>query len=112
MRLLVLNSLIMFDVVFAFFLFLVGVTCFVYYMPGRKLTPPPPSCEDDALLIPPPPPFDTDDSVTTTAVPLSSNESEINVGQVFSSPRHKTTYIYMPEPVEKDPRLAGPVHQV
>lgn len=37
MRLLEWNSLIMFDIVFVFFLFLVGVTCLVYYLPGRKV---------------------------------------------------------------------------
>lgn len=30
------NSLLMFDVVFVFFLFLVGVTCLVYYLPPSK----------------------------------------------------------------------------
>lgn len=36
MHLLAWNSLIMFDFVFVFFLFLVGVTCLVYYLPGRR----------------------------------------------------------------------------
>ncbi|RZC35703.1 hypothetical protein BDFB_000576 [Asbolus verrucosus] len=39
MRLLTWNSLIMFDIVFVFFLFLVGVTCLVYYLPGRRPEP-------------------------------------------------------------------------
>lgn len=30
------NSLIMFDIVFVFFLFLLGVTCLVYYLPGKR----------------------------------------------------------------------------
>lgn len=30
------NSLLMFDIVFVFFLFLVGVTCLVYYLPPAK----------------------------------------------------------------------------
>lgn len=30
------NSLLMFDIVFVFFLFLVGVTCLVYYLPPSK----------------------------------------------------------------------------
>lgn len=33
MQLMTFNSLLMFDIVFVFFLFLVGVTCLVYYMP-------------------------------------------------------------------------------
>lgn len=33
MQLMTFNSLLMFDVVFVFFLFLVGVTCLVYYLP-------------------------------------------------------------------------------
>ncbi|KAF7282043.1 hypothetical protein GWI33_003471 [Rhynchophorus ferrugineus] len=37
MRLLTWNSLIMFDIVFIFFLFLIGVTCLVYYLPGRRV---------------------------------------------------------------------------
>lgn len=36
MRLLTFNSLIMFDIVFIFFLFLVGLTCLMYYIPGRR----------------------------------------------------------------------------
>lgn len=32
------NSLLMFDIVFVFFLFLVGVTCLVYYLPPSKQT--------------------------------------------------------------------------
>lgn len=36
MQLMTLNSLLMFDVVFIFFLFLVGVTCLVYYLPPGK----------------------------------------------------------------------------
>ncbi|KAK9758648.1 hypothetical protein QE152_g611 [Popillia japonica] len=39
MRFLTWNSLIMFDIVFVFFLFLIGVTCLVYYLPGRRTTP-------------------------------------------------------------------------
>lgn len=36
MQLMTLNSLLMFDLVFLFFLFLVGVSCFVYYLPGTR----------------------------------------------------------------------------
>lgn len=32
------NSLLMFDIVFVFFLFLVGVTCLVYYLPPARTT--------------------------------------------------------------------------
>uniref|UniRef100_A0A182PLJ8 Uncharacterized protein n=1 Tax=Anopheles epiroticus TaxID=199890 RepID=A0A182PLJ8_9DIPT len=39
MQLMTFNSLLMFDIVFIFFLFLVGVTCLVYYLPPRELTP-------------------------------------------------------------------------
>lgn len=38
------NSLLMFDIVFVFFLFLVGVTCLVYYLPPSKQTNPPSNC--------------------------------------------------------------------
>jgi hypothetical protein len=34
-----LNSLLMFDVVFIFFLFLVGVSCIVYYLPTPRRHP-------------------------------------------------------------------------
>ncbi|KAJ1522415.1 hypothetical protein ONE63_002702 [Megalurothrips usitatus] len=34
MQLLALNALLMFDVVFVFFLFLVGVSCLAYYLPA------------------------------------------------------------------------------
>jgi hypothetical protein len=37
MQLLTLNSLLMFDLVFLFFLFLVGVSCLAYYIPGSRL---------------------------------------------------------------------------
>lgn len=37
MQLMTLNSLLMFDIVFIFFLFLVGVTCLVYYLPPPAL---------------------------------------------------------------------------
>lgn len=36
MQLMTLNSLLMFDLVFLFFLFLVGVSCVVYYLPGSR----------------------------------------------------------------------------
>uniref|UniRef100_A0A182FIW9 Uncharacterized protein n=1 Tax=Anopheles albimanus TaxID=7167 RepID=A0A182FIW9_ANOAL len=39
MQLMTFNSLLMFDIVFIFFLFLVGVTCLVYYLPPRELSP-------------------------------------------------------------------------
>nr|XP_019564833.2 uncharacterized protein LOC109432930 [Aedes albopictus] len=38
MQLMTLNSLLMFDIVFIFFLFLVGVTCLVYYLPPPALS--------------------------------------------------------------------------
>ncbi|XP_049548222.1 uncharacterized protein LOC125959438 [Anopheles darlingi] len=49
MQLMTFNSLLMFDIVFIFFLFLVGVTCLVYYLPPRELPPPPlvPSAASD-----------------------------------------------------------------
>lgn len=36
MQLMTLNSLLMFDVVFIFFLFLVAVSCVVYYLPSQR----------------------------------------------------------------------------
>ncbi|KFB41966.1 AGAP013276-PA-like protein [Anopheles sinensis] len=48
MQLMTFNSLLMFDIVFIFFLFLVCVTCLVYYLPPRELSPAhPPLAEDD-----------------------------------------------------------------
>lgn len=38
MQLMTFNSLLMFDIVFVFFLFLVGVTCLVYYLPPSRNT--------------------------------------------------------------------------
>lgn len=38
MQLMTFNSLLMFDIVFVFFLFLVGVTCLVYYLPPARTT--------------------------------------------------------------------------
>lgn len=38
MQLMTFNSLLMFDIVFVFFLFLVGVTCLVYYLPPARHT--------------------------------------------------------------------------
>lgn len=39
MQLMTLNSLLMFDIVFLFFLFLVGVSCLVYYLPASRTNP-------------------------------------------------------------------------
>ncbi|KAK7865572.1 hypothetical protein R5R35_010106 [Gryllus longicercus] len=56
MQLLTLNSLLMFDLVFVFFLFLVGVSCLVHYLPSSpagqqaSASPPPPPA-----AAPPPP---------------------------------------------------------
>lgn len=36
MQLMTFNSLLLFDIVFVFFLFLVGVTCLVYYLPPSQ----------------------------------------------------------------------------
>lgn len=36
MQLMTFNSLLMFDLVFLFFLFLVGVSCLVYYLPATR----------------------------------------------------------------------------
>ncbi|RZF41304.1 hypothetical protein LSTR_LSTR000018 [Laodelphax striatellus] len=52
MQLMLLNSLLMFDLVFIFFLFLVGVSCIVYYLPGSSRA----ASLDDSLPPPPPPP--------------------------------------------------------
>ena len=39
MQFMTFNSLLMFDVVFIFFLFLVGVSCIVYYLPTPRRHP-------------------------------------------------------------------------
>lgn len=39
MKFMTFNSLLMFDVVFIFFLFLVGVSCIVYYLPTPRRRP-------------------------------------------------------------------------
>lgn len=44
MQLMTFNSLLMFDIVFVFFLFLVGVTCLVYYLPPAKSGGHSPNC--------------------------------------------------------------------
>lgn len=74
MQLVMVNFLIMFDVVFVFFLFLIAVTCVMNYMPGRRrqevieeevesdVIPPPPlfaggeelASRDTYVVIPPP----------------------------------------------------------
>lgn len=46
MQLMTFNSLLMFDIVFVFFLFLVGVTCLVYYLPPPKSTGHSPNCRN------------------------------------------------------------------
>jgi hypothetical protein len=38
MQLMTFNSLLMFDIVFIFFLFLVAVTCLLYYLPPTKVS--------------------------------------------------------------------------
>ncbi|CRK95280.1 CLUMA_CG008875, isoform A [Clunio marinus] len=37
MQLMTFNSLLMFDIVFIFFLFLIAVTCLLYYLPPVKI---------------------------------------------------------------------------
>lgn len=39
MQLMTFNSLLMFDIVFIFFLFLIGVTCLLYYLPPKVKKP-------------------------------------------------------------------------
>lgn len=60
MQLLMLNFLIMFDIVFIFFLFLIAVTCVMNYMPGKSKRQEVIEEEVDDDVIPPPPLFDDD----------------------------------------------------
>ncbi|KOB79200.1 Uncharacterized protein OBRU01_00876 [Operophtera brumata] len=53
-----LNFLIMFDVVFIFFLFLIAVTCVMNYMPGKSRRQEATEDEVEDDVIPPPPLFD------------------------------------------------------
>lgn len=61
MQLLMVNFLIMFDVVFIFFLFLIAVTCVMNYMPGRSKRHEVIEEEVDSDVIPPPPLFAGED---------------------------------------------------
>ncbi|PZC75963.1 hypothetical protein B5X24_HaOG205304 [Helicoverpa armigera] len=67
MQLVMLNFLIMFDVVFIFFLFLIAVTCVMNYMPGRSKRSEVTEDEVDDDVIPPPPLFAGDDDEVPTA---------------------------------------------
>ncbi|GBP37071.1 hypothetical protein EVAR_19200_1 [Eumeta japonica] len=86
MQFLTVNFLIMFDVVFIFFLFLIAVTCVMNYMPGRR--PP----EDDVTgdVIPPPPLFDDD----------------------ADEPGSRDTYVIIPPVESAKAKPACPVHVV
>lgn len=57
MQLVMLNFLIMFDVVFIFFLFLIAMTCVMNYMPGKSKRQEVTEEEVDDDVIPPPPLF-------------------------------------------------------
>lgn len=58
MQLVMLNFLIMFDIVFIFFLFLIAVTCVMNYMPGKSRRQEAIEDEVEDDVIPPPPLFD------------------------------------------------------
>lgn len=66
MQLVMVNFLIMFDVVFVFFLFLIAVTCIINYMPGRRRQEVIEE-EVDSDVIPPPPLFAGDDEMASTS---------------------------------------------
>lgn len=84
MQLVMLNFLIMFDVVFIFFLFLIAVTCVMNYMPGRKRQE---ATEDevDDDVIPPPPLFAGDDD----DVPTTSRDTYVVISPPLDNVRAK-----------------------
>lgn len=94
MQLVMLNFLIMFDVVFVFFLFLIAVTCVINYMPRRRRRDE--LCEEvDDDVIPPPPLFGDDDDVEDSSV------------------AGRDTYVVIPPPVETvGSKLSCPIHVV
>ncbi|CAH4029356.1 unnamed protein product [Pieris brassicae] len=88
MQLVMVNFLIMFDVVFVFFLFLIAVTCIMNYMPGRKrqvVT----QEEVESDVIPPPPLFAGDDYQ-----------------------KERDTYVVISPPLENDRKDGCPIHVV
>ncbi|VVD02647.1 unnamed protein product [Leptidea sinapis] len=89
MQLVMVNFLIMFDVVFIFFLFLIAVTCVMNYMPGKRRQE---VKEEDipSDVIPPPPLFAGDDSAYS-----------------------RDTYVVISPPLENDRTKDGcPIHVV
>lgn len=91
MKLLMVNFLIMFDVVFIFFLFLIAVTCIMNYMPGRSKRHEVTEEEVDSDVIPPPPLFAGDDD------------------EVFNS---RDTYVVMPPVDNIKAKIGCPIHVV
>lgn len=92
MQLVMLNFLIMFDVVFIFFLFLIAVTCVMNYMPGKKRQEIIEEEVDDDV-IPPPPLFAGDDE----DLPSTSRD----------------TYVVIPPPLDTIRAKDGcPIHVV
>ncbi|XP_072938907.1 uncharacterized protein [Epargyreus clarus] len=91
MQLVMLNFLIMFDVVFIFFLFLIAVTCVMNYTPGRRrqeVTEE--EVEDD--VIPPPPLFAGEEDYPSTS---------------------RDTYVVIPPPLDRVGAKDGcPIHVV
>ncbi|CAK1540667.1 unnamed protein product [Leptosia nina] len=90
MQIVMVNFLIMFDVVFVFFLFLIAVTCIMNYMPGRKRQEV--TQEDvDSDVIPPPPLFAGDEACQ----------------------RERDTYVVISPPIDTDRNKDGcPIHVV
>lgn len=86
------NFLIMFDVVFIFFLFLIAVTCVMNYMPGRNKRQEAIEEEVDSDVIPPPPLFAGDDD-----------------DQVFSG---RDTYVVIPPIDNMKTKPSCPIHVV
>lgn len=82
MQLVMLNFLIMFDVVFVFFLFLIAVTCVMNYMPGRSKKQDIIEDEVDGDVIPPPPLFDD-------ASPSTSRDTYVVIPPPFDNVRAK-----------------------
>lgn len=84
MQLVMLNFLIMFDVVFIFFLFLIAVTCVMNYMPGRKRQE---ATEDEVEddVIPPPPLFAGDDN----EVPITSRDTYVVIAPPLDNVKTK-----------------------
>jgi len=92
MQLMALNALLLFDAIFIFFLFLVSVSCLLYYLPLV-----PPSRSNRLLLA----------NLSSSDIESALGASSLADGLILDSPPHPATHIVAPEHTTKSKKKKG-----